>query len=139
MNGAHYLAAVISSTPPPKHMRARDSSGKAMSKEDLAALPKEISLDRLVDACKKKGIDVHQVIAEALSPEMRLDEKSGMNMREQARMAWQIIDKAEPSKKSLDLDANIKGDLTIGIVSFASVTAEQLEAAPVPTDDVAGA
>ena len=58
-----------------------------MSKEDLAGLPKEISLDRLVEACKARNIDVHQVIAEALSPEMRLDEKSGMNMREQALMS----------------------------------------------------
>lgn len=139
MNGNHYLAGVISSTPLRKDQRARDSHGKPMSKDDLKALPKEISLDRLVDACKAKGIDVHQVIAEALSPEMRLDEKSGMNMREQARMAWQIIDKAEPSKKSLDIDANVKGDLTIGIVSFKDITPEQLEAPSVSIGDVAGA
>lgn len=109
-----------------------------MSKDDLAGLPKEISLDRLVAACKERNIDVHQVIAEALSPEMRLDEKSGMNMREQARMAWQIIDKAEPSKKSLDIDANVKGDLTIGIVSFKDITAEQLASEAVSTGDMAG-
>jgi len=110
-----------------------------MSKEDLAALPKEISLDRLVEACKAINVDVHQVIAEALSPAMRLDEKSGMNMREQAKMAWQIIDKAEPSKKSLDIDAKVQGDLRIDIVSFANTTPEQLASQTVPANDVAGA
>lgn len=110
-----------------------------MSKDDLAGLPKEISLDRLVEACKARNIDVHQVIAEALSPEMRLDEKSGMNMREQARMAWQIIDKAEPSKKSLDIDAKVQGDLRIDVISFSNTTAEQLAAATVSASDMAGA
>lgn len=109
-----------------------------MDKSQLAALPKEISLDRLVDACKKRGVDVHDVIARAMTTE-GLSEGSGINERWQANMAWNIIDKAEPSKKSLDVDANIKGDLTIGIVSFANTTAEQLAAATVSASDMAGA
>jgi hypothetical protein len=110
-----------------------------MSKDDLAALPKEISLARLVDACKKWNVDVHEVVALALTDAARMDESSGINQRIQAQMAWNIIDKAEPSKKSLDVDANIKGDLTIGIVSFANTTAEQLAAATVSASDMAGA
>ena len=68
---------------------------------ELSGLPKDISLDRLVAACKRRGADVHDVIAEALTPAMRLDEKSGMTMRAQAELAWKIVDKAEPSQRAV--------------------------------------
>ena len=36
-----------------------------MSKDDLAALPKDLSLERIVAACLKYGADPHEVIAYA--------------------------------------------------------------------------
>lgn len=71
-----------------------------MSKEDLAGLPKDISLARLVDACKKRGVDVHDVLARAMTSE-GLAEGSGINERWQADMAWKVIDKAEPSQQAV--------------------------------------
>lgn len=90
------IADVINSAPLRKDERARDSHGKPMSKSDLAKLPKDISLDRLVAACKRRGVDVHDVLARAMGPE-GLQEGSGINERWQAEMSWKVIDKAEPS------------------------------------------
>lgn len=91
----HALANIQNSTPPPKHMTANKTTG------ELSGLPKEISLERLVSACKRYGADVHDVIAEALTPAMRENEKSGMTMRAQAELAWKIVDKAEPSQQAV--------------------------------------
>lgn len=71
-----------------------------MSKDDLAKLPKDISLARLVAACKSRGLDVHDVLARAMGPE-GLNEGSGINERWQAEMAWKIIDKSEPSQQAV--------------------------------------
>lgn len=138
MNGYHYLSAVISSTKPPKHMRARDSQGKTMSNGEIVNFPKDISLDRLVAACKRRGADVHDVIARALTDEVLHDDSSGMNIREQAKLAWQILNKVEPDKKALDIDANIKGSLQIGIVRFSDIDTEPVEAETVSASDVEG-
>ena len=139
MNGQHFLADVINGTKLSKHQSARDSNGKAMSTSDLAKLPKDISLDRLVEACKRRGADVHDVIARALTDEVLIDEKSGMNIREQAKLAWQILNKVEPDKKALDIDANIKGTLQIGIVRFSDTHTPPVEAATLPDADMGGA
>jgi hypothetical protein len=73
-----------------------------MSKDDLAALPKDLSLERLVAACIKRGADPHDVLAIALSDEARLDaSETGMTLKAQADLSWKIIDKAEPSKQAI--------------------------------------
>ncbi len=73
-----------------------------MSKDDLAALPKDLSLERIVAACLKYGADPHEVIAYALTEEARIDAKeNGMTLKAQADLSWKIIDKAEPSKQAI--------------------------------------
>lgn len=73
-----------------------------MSTDELANLPKGLSLTRIVEACERRGIDPHEVIAIALSEEMRAQaESSGMTMKAQSDLAWKLIDKAEPSKQAV--------------------------------------
>lgn len=111
-----------------------------MSTDELANLPKGLSLTRIMEACERRGIDPHEVIAIALSEDMRQQaESSGMTMKAQADLAWKLIDKAEPSKKALDIDANVKGTVQIGIISFADIDPASMEAEAVPASNVAGA
>lgn len=72
-----------------------------MSTSDLAKLPKAISLERLAAACERRGVDIHDVIAQALTPEMQADTTSGMTMKAQSDLAWKIVDKSEPSQQSV--------------------------------------
>ena len=73
-----------------------------MSKDDLAGLPKELSLERLIAACLKRGADPHEVIAIALSDEARVDAKeNGMTLKAQSDLAWKLIDKANPSQQAV--------------------------------------
>lgn len=63
----------------------------------------DINLDKLAQACERRNVDLHDIIAEALLPEMRADEKSGMNLAKQADLAWKVIDKLEASKKATEI------------------------------------
>ena len=102
MNAQHFMAAVISSTPPPKHIRARDSSGKAMTTEQLAKMPKGLDLDRLMAECEDIGADPHKVIAYALTEMARMDAKeNGMTLKAQSDLAWKVVDKANPSQQAV--------------------------------------
>ena len=66
-----------------------------MSKNDLAGLPKDLSIERLVAACLARNADPHEVIAIALSDEARLDQQeTGMTLKAQADLAWRLVDKA---------------------------------------------
>ena len=63
---------------------------------------RSISLDKLAEKCAEIGVDIHEVIAKALTMEARVaQEVTGMTMREQARLAWQVVDKATPSLQSI--------------------------------------
>ncbi len=137
MNGQHYLAAVIASTKPPKHMRARDSRGRSLSNSDLAAMPKTLEIERLIEECEKWGADPHEVIARALTDDARVNaEETGMTLLKQSDLAWKLVDKANASKKALDIDANIKGSLTIGIVRFSDLNPAPVDPQTVPAADV---
>lgn len=133
------LANVSTGTPPEKHRRVRDENGKSLTPSELSALERmSLSLEGIVKACKRWGADPHEVIARALSAEAEADaERTGMTLREQARLAWNIVDKAEPSRKAYDIDAQVKGTLSIGIVRFSDTAPVAAEA--VPTPDVDGA
>lgn len=133
------LANMQAATPPDKHRRVRDAAGNSLTTGELSALERaSLSLEGIVKACKRWGADPHEVIARALSDEAEQDaERTGMTLREQSRLAWSIIDKAEPSRKAYDIDAQVKGTLSIGIIRFgdpAPVGAED-----VPASDVDGA
>lgn len=71
-----------------------------MSKSDLAGLPKEVSISRLVEACKRRGVDVHEIFARAMSPEA-LTEGTGITEKWQGEHAWKVIDKAEPNQQAV--------------------------------------
>ncbi len=102
MNGYHYLSAVISSTKPPKHMRARDSLGRTMSTEEIKGLPKWLDLARLEEACKPYKADPLKVLAYALSDEAREKaEVTGMTLKEQASISVKLFDKANPSQQAI--------------------------------------
>lgn len=102
MNGQHYLAAVIASTKPPKHMRARDSKGRSMSNADLAALRTLLELEEIAKECKEYGANPAKVIAYSLTDEARANaEETGMTLRVQADLSWKIIEKANPSKQAI--------------------------------------
>ena len=90
-------------------MRARDRHGKAMSKDDLAGLPKDLSIERLVVACLARNADPHDVIAIALSDEARLDaQETGMTLKAQSDLAWKLVDKANPSQSSIKHSGDVK-------------------------------
>ena len=103
------MAGVITSTPLRKDQRARDRHGKAMSKDDLAGLPKDLSIERLVAACLARNADPHDVIAIALSNEARLDaNETGMTLKAQSDLAWKLVDKANPSQSSIKHSGDVK-------------------------------
>lgn len=80
-----------------------------MSKDDLAGLPKDLSLERLVAACLARGADPHDVIAFALTDEARIDAKeNGMTLKAQADLSWKLIDKANPSQSSVKHSGDVK-------------------------------
>ena len=90
------LSNIQTSTRPPKHMEDGRSTG------ELEKVPKTISLERLIEACIAAGRDPHAVIAAALTDEARDQrEETGMTLREQARLSWQIIDKGTPSLQAI--------------------------------------
>lgn len=63
---------------------------------------RSINLEKLAEKCAEIGVDVHEVIAKALTLEAREAQTiTGMNLKEQARMAWWIVDKATPSLQSV--------------------------------------
>ena len=102
MNAQHLLANLIYSTKPPKHMRARDSRGRSLSNHELAAMPKDLNIDRLIQECSKWGADPHEVIARALTDDARVRaEETGMTMLKQAELAWKLVDKANPSQQAI--------------------------------------
>lgn len=139
MNAQHLLANLIYSTKPPKHMRARDSRGRSLSNHELAAMPKTLEIERLIEECERWGADPHAVIAQALTDEARQDsEKTGMTLLKQSDLAWKLVDKANASKKALDIDANVKGSLTIGIVRFSDLNPAPVDPQAVSTTDVDG-
>ena len=85
-----------------------------MNTKQLANMPLGLELERLIAECLAVGADPHKVIALALTPEMRdMAETSGMTMKEQAALAWKVVDKANASKKALDIDANITGTIVM--------------------------
>lgn len=140
MNGQHLLANLIYSTKPPKHMRARDSRGRAMTNAELAAMPGLLDLDRIAEKCKERGVDPADVIAYSLTAEAReAAEKTGMNLYRQADLSYKLVDKANASKKALDIDANVKGSLTIGIVRFSDINPAPVDSQTVSATDVDGA
>jgi len=98
----HILSNVIYSTPNPKHM-VRRRHGEALTVGELSALEKlGLDLDRLMDACRKRNADPHDVIARALSESAEVDkDNTGMSLKAQADLAWKLIDKAVPSKQSV--------------------------------------
>lgn len=61
-----------------------------------------INLDRLAEACERYNVDIHNIIAESLTPEMRDNKDSGMTVKVQSDLAWKIIDKLEASKKAVE-------------------------------------
>lgn len=124
---------------PPLAYRALNAKGEFMDGRELRNMPKEISLVRLVEACAERGVDIHDVIAESLTIEMREDcEHSGMTMKAQSDLAWRMIDKIEPSKKAIDMNANINGKIEVAVIKFADIDPAQLEAAPVSDADMGG-
>ena len=100
---AHILTNIRNATPPPKHMTARGYMGKRTS----------INLDILAQRCAERNVDVNDILAEALTPEMR-DE---MGMKGQAELAWRIMDKLEASKKAVELGNDKSGAFTLVLQS----------------------
>lgn len=63
----------------------------------------KINLDALARACRKRKVDIHAILAEALTESQRENaQESGMNMKAQADLAWKIMDKLEASKKAIE-------------------------------------
>lgn len=87
---------IQNSTPPPKHMLSALSTG------ELEKIPKSLSLERLVATCIAAGCDPYVVIAMALTDEARDQrEETGMTLREQAKLSWQIVEKGVPSLQAV--------------------------------------
>lgn len=67
-----------------------------------------INLDKLAEACKKRNVDVNDVIARALTEDALKNAKdSGMNEKAQAELAWRIMDKQEASKKAIEHSGDV--------------------------------
>lgn len=93
------LANAINSTPPPAHMTdprgARHADG--------------FSLKRLEEACKRRGVDLHEAFARSMDEEvLRRIEASDMTelqkielLLKQAALAWKAIDKAVPTQQAV--------------------------------------
>jgi len=96
---AHVLENVRSATPPPKHMTARGYMGNRTT----------INLDVLAQRCAERNVDVNDIIAEALTIELREE----MGIRAQADLAWKIMDKLEASKKAVELGNNKDNPFTL--------------------------
>ena len=73
----------------------------------------DINLDKLAEACERWKVDVHDVIAESLTPEMRADKESGMTMARQSDLAWKIVDKLEASKKAIEHSGSEKSPVRL--------------------------
>lgn len=86
-----------------------------MSTSELRALDKlGLSLERIMEECRKWRADPHEVIARALTDEMREQaETSGMTMKAQADLAWKLVDKAEPSKQAVKHSGDPNNPITV--------------------------
>jgi hypothetical protein len=106
----HILANVQNSTPLEKHRRKRGPRGETFTVSELNALESMgLDLDRLMEACRKRKADPHDVIARALSEEAEADcDNTGMTLKAQADLAWKLVDKAVPSKRSVEHSGNAK-------------------------------
>ena len=87
------ICNIQNATPAPKHIRKRGYMGARET----------INLDELAKACEKRGVNVNDVIARALTDDALQNAKeSGMNEKAQAELAWRIMDKQEASKKAVE-------------------------------------
>lgn len=67
-----------------------------------------LTLEGVVEACRKRRVDPHDVIAYSLSEEARENAKeTGMTLREQSRLSFDLINKAEPSKRAVETNVDI--------------------------------
>jgi hypothetical protein len=86
----HAVTNIANSTPAPRR-------GPKVTRTD-------ISLDRLAEACASRGVDINDIIAEALTPER----EESMGFRQQADLAWKVMDKLEASKKAIEVEGGEK-------------------------------
>lgn len=107
---AHALHAIQLAKPVDKHRRVRGKKGKRLTVDELSALEKMgLDLDRLMEACRKRNADPHDVIARALSHEAEADrENTGMSLKAQSDLAWKLVDKAVPTKRAVEHSGNAK-------------------------------
>ncbi len=102
-------------------------------------MPDLLDLARISEKCKERGVDPADVIAYSLTPEAReASEKTGMTLYRQSDLSFKLVDKANASKKALDIDANVKGSLTIGIVRFSDINPAPVDPQAVSATDVDG-
>lgn len=97
----HALRNLQTGTPPPRHMAVSGYTGKRET----------INLDLLAARCIERGVDVNDIIAEALTLAMREE----MGIKAQADLAWKILDKLEASKKAIEHSGNAKAPVTFVI------------------------
>jgi hypothetical protein len=85
-----------------------------MNNEEIAGLPKDLNLERLVAECLRLNADPHNVIALALTEHMRnRAEESGMTMKAQADLAWKLVDKANASQQSIKHTGEVKQEVRL--------------------------
>jgi len=95
---AHLLAAKANNTPPPRHMAVKNYDPKAR---------KTLDFDAFMDACAARDVDPADMLALALTDEMREKaSESGMTMKEQAALIIKIRDKEIASKKAIEVSGN---------------------------------
>lgn len=86
---AHVIANKVNSTKPPQHIFGHKVN-------------RSLSIEKLIEACQEYGADPHKVLAMALTDGARDNAKeTGMTLKEQANIAWKLVDKAEPSKQAI--------------------------------------
>lgn len=98
----HLISNIQCNTRPPK----RTMPGEYTTRKD-------ISLDKLLEACEQRGADLHDVIALAMTKEARENKESGMTLRAQAELAWKVLDKAEPSKQAIKSEVELSGEVQV--------------------------
>ena len=65
--------------------------------------PRELSVSKIIEACGKYGVDPNEVIALALTNQARDHAKeTGMTLKHQSDLAYKVLDKHEPSKRSIE-------------------------------------
>lgn len=85
-----------------------------MTNAQLAAMPKLLDLERIAEKCEEYGADPADVIAYSLTPEARAQaETTGMTLYRQADLSYRLVDKANASKKALDVDAKVTGTVVM--------------------------